>query len=159
MTRSTLLRFDPDEIRRRTTSLEGVGALLAVPVVGFVGGPPGIVVGVLLAVCVSFVDAPIPFALAQFVPVLFDLTPAELVALEVVFVPLLLGPLSRTGGGVRLPVLAAVSFVVLSGVMAFVATSLSGWVASVVTLAVVGFVGYGLHRYELVRLGLTRAEQ
>ena len=137
----------------------GVGAVLAAGALVLVAGLPGLLAGVL--VVAGWYLLSVPFALAVGHVLLAVTVPQSsaigaFVLVEVGFVLLLVGPLVRGREDLRIVSAAIVVFLALLGV---VAVGLR-WYESVALAALAlvvaaSLLGYGLHRYELLRLGLV----
>ena len=138
-------------------------ALTALLVVfGLTAGPVGVLVGLLTAAVWYALGTPYAFAVGHVgIVVAFSdgIDPLMLALLEVPFVALLLAPLVRHHARVR-AIGVALTVVLAGSALVWVGTSQLS--LSVTVLLVLGFlviVSYGIHRLELVRLGLVRDDR
>ena len=125
---------------------------------GLVVGPAGVLAGLVTAAV--WYGLGVPYALAAGHVVLVAATPDRLapstiVLVELAFLPLLVASVRRTpaplvAGGVVLGAGAGL------GALAWASYASRGpWIAALVLLGTIALVAYGVHRYELVRLGLV----
>lgn len=139
---------------RQWPTILGLAVLTAVCAV--VAGPIGAIAGVTTAVI--WYGLGLPYAIAAGHVVLAagtDIGIAAIVAVELGFLAVVLAslvghPSSRPAAGVAL-----VSAVGLIGAALLVSTFYALWLAAAIVLGGIALGAYGLHRYELVRLGLV----
>lgn len=146
----------PAATGRDWLTIASLAALVAA--FGAVAGPPGLLAGIATA-AVGYLLGP-PYALAfghvALVAVVPNgIEPLSVVPVEAAFVAVLLAPVRRTASPVRIALVAVASAIALAGTAWFVVDSQSVGLATATVLALVAFIAYGLHRYELVRLGLV----
>lgn len=146
----------PAATGRDWLTIASLAALVAA--FGVVAGPLGLLAGIATA-AVGYLLGP-PYALAfghvALVAVVPNgIEPLSVVPLEAAFVAVLLAPVRRTASPVRIALVAVASAIALAGTAWVVVDSQSVGLAAATVLALVAFIAYGLHRYELVRLGLV----
>ncbi|WP_226042376.1 hypothetical protein [Natrinema sp. DC36] len=136
------------------------GVTLAALVVAFgvVAGPLGLLAGLVTAL-VGYVLGP-PYALAAGHVALVAVVPegsalSVVVLVEAAFVLVLLVPLRRGASPGRTALVAVTSALVLAGAAWLVLDTQSIGLAATAVLVLLGIGAYGLHRFELVRLGLV----
>ncbi|QCC60466.1 hypothetical protein NP511_00505 [Natrinema thermotolerans] len=140
-----------------------VAALLALALAfGAVSGPIGLLAGLGTA-AVGYRLGP-PYALAvghvALVAVLPDgIEPVPFAIVEAAFLAVLLAPVLRVDRPRAIAGVAVVGAGALAGIAWLVADAHSTPAAAATLVAVLGVVAYGLHRYELVRLGLVPAHE
>lgn len=157
--------MDPDAAtvrRREDRSVAGAaGALLAAGALAVTAGPLGVTVGVALLGAWAVFSVPYVLALGHLgLAVLFPDGPTlqALALVESGFLLVLGGPFLRRGADLRVAVAPFVAAAVLFGAVAAGLRWLDSTAAAALVLAIVaGLLAYGLHRYELVRLGLVEA--
>ena len=134
--------------------LVGLAALL--PVGWWLWGLPGVVAGGVLAFAGAVVSPVTIFAAGH---VLLAAAPPEalpeLVAFELALGLAFVGDPAYWRGRVPVPAIAAPLFVVFAWLAVELARAESVTVAAVVLLVGLGGLGYAIHRYELVQLGLV----
>lgn len=125
---------------------------------GAVTGPIGLLVGIGVAVVGYTLGLPYALAAGHVALVAFasdGFDPLSVVVAEAVLLAALLVSLRNAVSPVRTALVVIVSSTALAGVAWLVADSQSVRLAAVTVLALLGVAAYGLHRYELVRLGLV----
>ncbi|SEP93351.1 hypothetical protein [Natrinema salaciae] len=139
-----------------------VVALVAVVVAfGVAAGPLGAFAGLATALVGVLLGA--PYALAAGHVALVGVFPGAIgldsfVVVEVAFATLLVAPLGRTASPVRISLVAIASALALAGTAWLVGGSQSIPVAAAAVLCLLATAAYGLHRLELVRLGLVSTD-
>lgn len=136
----------------------GLALTALVAAFGVVAGPLGLLAGIATAI-VGYVLGP-PYALAlghvalvAAVPEGIDLR--SILVVEAAFVAVLLAPVRRTVNPARVALAAVACTLALAGTAWLVVDSQSILPAAVALLTLFAITAYGLHRLELVRLGLV----
>lgn len=151
---------DPKNELRRELPVMLMVAVLTV-MFAFVVGPFGVLAGaVTAAIWYAF---GIPYAVAGGHVTLVALFPdgidgASLALIETAFVGLLLASLLQTINPRQIAGTALGSALGLASIPWLIRQSQPSWIAAGVFLALFGVAMYGVHRYELVRLGLVPDE-
>ncbi|SDM92370.1 hypothetical protein SAMN04487949_2861 [Halogranum gelatinilyticum] len=139
------------------TGLEGIGLFLTVVAWGVLGGPLGLAFGIGLVVAVIALTPPFAFAVGQvlLLGVLPEAAFLEAVVAEAGLVVLLLSGFASTPRQYRfwLETVLVITLVVSIGYAAVLA-DVQLWIIAIVGIGLWAFVGYGLHRFELVQLEL-----
>lgn len=136
----------------------GVSLALLVVAFGIVAGPLGVLAGITTAVVGYALGTPYALAaghVALVAAVPNGIDPLSFVIVEAAFVAVLLAPMRRTASPGRIALVAVISAIALAGTAWLVVDSQSIWVAATAVLALLAIGAYGLHRLELVRLGLV----
>lgn len=141
---------------RPWAELLAASALLAACAVA--GGAPGALAG--LAALAVWVALGAPYAvaggtIALAAAVLDGLAPLSVALVGAGFLAVVLAPAVRTPAPGRFAAVTLASALGLGGVAWAVARVAPLWVAAAALLGALGLAAYGLHRYELVRLGLV----
>ena len=147
------------------TLLGVFGVLLTAVVVGVVGGVVG--VGLAVAFVVAWLFLPTVYSFVAGHVLALGTTASALSAVELLFIEVgllavLFGPLTRSETRARGTVARSTlgfAFVLATVVVVALALHDEVWVSAVVLLLVAGFLTYGLHRYELLTLGLLTDEE
>ena len=142
------------------TPFSGFGVLLTAVMIALAAGPLGIVAGISLFVVWAMRPGVYAFALAYlfFAVLAPDPTLVQLVILGGGTLLILIGSLRDVT--IQIVAMAVVTTALLWGVV-FIAQQWTQalWLIAITLSATVGLLVYGLHRYELVRLGLVEADQ
>lgn len=133
---------------------------LAVIVVAFgaVAGPLGALAGIATAL-VGYLFG-IPYALAAGHVALVasfpdGIDPLPFIIVEVTFIAVLLSPVPWTESPGRITLVAITSTLTLAGAAWLIVDSQSLYLAATTVIVLLAIASYGLHRLELVRLGLV----
>ncbi|WP_440771927.1 hypothetical protein [Natronorubrum sp. DTA28] len=136
----------------------GIAVILLAVTVAAIAGPIGALAG--LAIAATWYGFGTPYAIAASTVLLIGLFPDRIDVFSFVLgtaamIVLILSEAARTRQRIRTGVVAIVSIAVLGGVGWGALEAWSLWIAATATLVVLAFLSYGLHRYELVVLGLV----
>lgn len=144
-------------VAERTRS-GGIAVILLAVTVAVIAGPVGALAG--LAIAATWYGFGTPYAIAATAVLLVGLFPNGIDVFSFVLgtagiVLLILSEAARTRRRIRTGAVALASIAVLGGVGWGALEAWSLWIAVSGTLVVLAFLCYGLHRYELVVLGLV----
>ncbi|WP_135825295.1 hypothetical protein [Halorussus ruber] len=160
-----------DGLTTDRTKLGGASALLAAvaligltegrPLVAVLGGLAVVASWLLLAPTSAFALGHVALAAVLPANALASGVPLELLAVEVGLVGMLLASATRrgvdAGGSVALAVGVVLAWTFGGGALAWIAarSGLDLWLAGALVVGASGLAAYGLHRYQLVSLGLV----
>lgn len=160
--RSALPRGDPANRTNASPVANALGALASTAVLGVAAGIPGVVAGVLLWLTSFWLRPIFVFAAGQFA--LLALFPegvplGRLVLVEAGLLGTLAGAVVRTSDPSRTVVATLLAFLGL-GALVRVGRLWSDtvWIPGALLIASVMTLSYGLHRYELLLMGLVGGE-
>jgi len=135
-----------------------VAFLVLIGMLGFSGGLPGLVVGI--GTVAVWYALGLPYAVAAghvaLIAVFLDgISSVDLALVEVAFMAPLLASIRRVSTPLQTGIVALAVGSLLGGTAWFVLASRSLWLAASAVVVLFMLVGYAVHRYELVQLGLV----
>ncbi|MFB1066373.1 hypothetical protein [Natrinema sp. H-ect4] len=142
--------------------LTGAALIALIVTFGIVAGPLGVLAGIATAI-VGYLLGP-PYALAAGHVALVASIPGELTLLsiglvEAAFMAVLLAPIRRSTRPVHIALVAITTGFALAGIVWLTSDSQPLWLAAMLVLTLIAIALYGLHRLELVKLGLVSDER
>ncbi|SEV83829.1 hypothetical protein [Natrinema salifodinae] len=136
----------------------GVALLALVAAFGAVAGPVGAAAGAATALVGYGLGVPYAIAIGHVALLAWFPDGIDLISLAIVeaaFAAAVLAPLRRTASPGRVALVAVTSALSIAGSAWLVARWQPPWLAAATALALLALGAYGLHRLELVRLGLV----
>ncbi|WP_312907568.1 hypothetical protein [Natronosalvus caseinilyticus] len=138
--------------------LAGLALVVITVAMGVVAGPLGAVGGGVTAVGWYLLGTPYAIAIGHVVLVVLfpdGLSPLSIVLLEAGLLTLVVAAATGERYPLRFAVTALVGVTVLGGLTAVLVRTQPFWLAALGLVVAAGVLAYGLHRVELVRLGLV----
>lgn len=144
--------------QRGETLLCILGALAILVILTLFGGTVGLGIGVIVAISGVFLPRIYAFAVGHLgilvaisSPTVFQLAVAELS-----LVPILVAPLVAIEDGLRSIAATSLCYIGLAAVVATGIMTIDAlWLTAVILAILVMSIGYGIHRYEQLQLGLV----